>query len=195
MIPLASIAFDIDGVVANTMGLFIDIARDKHNISIQYDQINTYDLTQCLDIEFDVIWDILQQIMNGNHDQPLMPIEQAAEILKTLGNISNNLLFVTARPDANALIPWFLETLQLSEQCFKIVATGDFQQKISVLQEHHVKYFVEDRMETCRLLNDNGIKPIVFCQPWNREAHSFIEVKTWNDLYKLIDTNKRESSL
>jgi hypothetical protein len=188
MIPLASIAFDIDGVVANTMGLFIDIAREKYNISIQYKQITDYDLTQCLDMKFDIVWDIFQQIMTGNHRQRLMPMNQAPEILQKLGKISKKLLFVTARPDANVLHPWFLETLQLPENCFQIIATGDFQQKIAVLKKYHVKYFVEDRMETCRLLNENGLKPIVFYQPWNRETHHFIEVKTWNELYKLIDT-------
>jgi len=187
MIPLASVAFDIDGVVANTMGLFIDIVRDKYHISIQYDQITQYDLTQCLDIEFKVVWDILQQIMNANHKQPLEPIDQAKEVLHKLAQNTEKLLFVTARPDSKALMPWFLKTLQLPESRFKIVATGDFQQKIYVLREHGIRYFVDDRMETCRLLNEHGLKPIVFCQPWNREPHPFIEVRTWDDIYQLIE--------
>jgi len=188
MIPLASVAFDIDGVVANTMGLFIDIAREKHHVSIQYEQITQYDLTQCLDIEFEVVWDIFQQIMNGNHRQPLEPIDRAPEVLQNLAKNAQKLLFVTARPDAIELIPWFLETLQLPESKFKIVATGDFQQKIAVLKEHQVQYLVEDRMETCRLLNEHGLTPIVFRQPWNRESHPFIEVCSWDEIYKLIDT-------
>jgi len=189
MIPLASVAFDIDGVVANTMGLFIDLAREQYNISIHYEQIILYDLTQCLDIDFKIVWDIFQQIMDGNHAQALKPIDQAPEILQKLGEKSKKLLFVTARPDANALVPWFLKTLHLPESQFKIVATGDFQQKIGILKEHDIQYFVEDRMETCRLLNDHGLNPIVFCQPWNRESHPFIEVRTWEEIYKLIDTS------
>jgi hypothetical protein len=186
MIPLASIAFDIDGVVANTMGLFINIAREKYNLSIQYEQIIRYDITQCLDIEFNIVWDILQQIVNGNHSQPLEPMDQAVEVLQKLCQ-NQKLLFVTARPDANALVPWFLKTLQLAESQFHIVATGDFQQKISVLKDHRIQFFVEDRMETCRLLNKHGLIPIVFCQPWNREPHEFIEVDNWDEIYELID--------
>jgi hypothetical protein len=187
MIPLASVAFDIDGVVADTMNLFIEIAREDYNISIQYEQINNYDLTQCLDIEFEIVWDIFKQIMKGHHSQPLKPIYKAPEILQKLGQKTKRLLFVTARSDANALVPWFLETLQLPESKFKIEATGDFQQKIAVLMAHDVTYLIDDRMETCRLLNEHGLKPIVFHQPWNREPHPFIEVRNWDEIYELID--------
>jgi hypothetical protein len=186
MIPLASVAFDIDGVVANTMGLFIDIVREKYNISIQYEQITQYDLTQCLDIEFKVVWDTLQQIMEGTHKQPLEPINQAPEILQKLAQKAEKLLFVTARPDFKALMPWFLDTLKLPEERFKIVATGNFKRKVDVLREHNIQYLVDDRMETCRLLDEQGLKPIVFRQPWNRESHPFIEVRTWDELFKLI---------
>jgi len=188
MIPLASVAFDIDGVVADTMKLFIDIAREDYEISIQYEQITKYDLTQCLDIKFEIVWEILQKIMDGNHRQPLLPIAQAPKILQQLAQKTQKLLFVTARSNANVLYPWFLETLQLTESRFKIVATGDFEQKISVLKDHNIQYFVDDRMETCRLLKEHHLTPVVFSQPWNREVHSFIEVRTWDEIFKLIET-------
>jgi hypothetical protein len=39
MINPASLAFDIDGLVADTMSLFLEIVRDVHNISgIRYKQ-------------------------------------------------------------------------------------------------------------------------------------------------------------
>ena len=43
MINPASLAFDIDGVVADTMSLFLEIVRDVHNInSIRYREINSW---------------------------------------------------------------------------------------------------------------------------------------------------------
>ena len=40
MIDPAAIAFDIDGVVADTMSLFLEIARDVHHINhIRYEDI------------------------------------------------------------------------------------------------------------------------------------------------------------
>jgi len=192
MIPLKSLAFDIDGVVANTMGLFIDILREKHQIHIQYQDITEYDLTQCLDIDFDTIWNILETIMKGTHELNLYPIEHAPRVLQVLSQHTDCLLFVTARPDVGKLHPWFMEMLQLPESKFKIVATGHFKEKIAVLQTHQITHFVDDRMETCRLLDKEGFVPIVFSQPWNRESHSFTEVSTWDEILEMIDikTNK-----
>ncbi|MBF0450334.1 MAG: HAD hydrolase-like protein [Candidatus Magnetomorum sp.] len=186
MIPLASIAFDIDGVVADTMGLFIQIAREQFHIHIQYEDITDYDLTKCLDIEFEMVWHVIEQILSGNHNKYLNPINGAPKVLKKLSQRSECLLFVTARPDANAIERWFIETLNLPESRYKIIATGNFEQKASILTEHHIKYFVEDRMETCRLLSKKGFVPIVFCRPWNRESHSFIEVNSWDEIDALI---------
>ncbi|KPA11684.1 nucleotidase [Candidatus Magnetomorum sp. HK-1] len=187
MIPLASVAFDIDGVVADTMRLFIHIARENYHMHFRYEDITHYDLTKCLGIEFKVMWDIIEKILTGDHDAPLRPIDGAPTVLQKLSQKSDCLLFVTARPDANALESWFAETLQLPESRYKIVATGDFEQKAAVLKEHHIRYFVEDRMETCRLLNEKGFVPIVFRQPWNRQSHTFIEVSTWDEINALIN--------
>jgi len=45
MINPASVAFDIDGVIADTMTLFLDIARDVFHINgIRYEDILSYNL-------------------------------------------------------------------------------------------------------------------------------------------------------
>ncbi|MEZ4524658.1 MAG: hypothetical protein R2941_01890 [Desulfobacterales bacterium] len=66
------------------------------------------------------------------------------------------------------------------------MATGSFEAKTEVLREKGVSHFVEDRLETCFLLKEEGITPLVFRQPWNREAHPFTEVGTWQELENLI---------
>ena len=56
MIDPAAVAFDVDGVIADTMALFIDIARDEYAINgIRYEDITCYMLEECLDIEPDII--------------------------------------------------------------------------------------------------------------------------------------------
>jgi len=187
MIPLASIAFDIDGVVANTMQLFIHISREKYQLHFNLEDITNYDLTRCLDIDFKVMWDIIEKILTGDHEATLEPIEGAPRVLQKLSQKSECLLFVTARPDAESINQWFEETLKLPKSRYKIIATGDFKEKISVLKDHKIRYFVEDRMETCRLLDEKGFIPIVFRQPWNRQSHSFIEVSTWDEINALIN--------
>jgi len=46
---------------------------------------------------------------------------------------------------------------------------------------------VEDRLETCPLLERNGITPIVFEQPWNKKPHPYHVVRDWEDISLLID--------
>lgn len=50
-----------------------------------------------------------------------------------------------------------------------------------------INSFVEDRLDTCYLLQDAGIRPILFKQPWNRESHPFVEIRGWEELEGLIN--------
>ena len=60
MINPASLAFDIDGVCADTMSLFLDIARDEYHINhIRYQDITSYRLEDCLNIDSATIDDIV----------------------------------------------------------------------------------------------------------------------------------------
>ena len=56
MISPGQIAFDIDGVFANTMGLFLEIARKDYGINhIKYEDITQYFLEECLDVKPEII--------------------------------------------------------------------------------------------------------------------------------------------
>jgi hypothetical protein len=68
----------------------------------------------------------------------------------------------------------------------KIVATGSFEAKSDVLLANDIKWFVEDRLETCHLLKAAGIEPVVFRQPWNREPHDYLQVESWQQLEQWI---------
>ena len=69
----------------------------------------------------------------------------------------------------------------------EIIATGSYDGKVAVLLERGIEYFVEDRLETCYPIQDAGITPVLFKQPWNRRQHPFIEVSGWDEIEDLID--------
>ena len=82
MIDPTSLAFDIDGVFADTMTLFLDIAREEFKINdVSYKDITCYILEECLDMDPDLIETILIRIMNGTHRPPLKPIDGATRVL------------------------------------------------------------------------------------------------------------------
>ncbi|MEA3280918.1 MAG: haloacid dehalogenase, partial [Thermodesulfobacteriota bacterium] len=63
MIDPASVAFDIDGVLADTMTLFLDIAREEYDITgIRHEDITCYMLEKCIDIDEEIIEAIIVRI-------------------------------------------------------------------------------------------------------------------------------------
>ena len=188
MIDSKSLAFDIDGVFADTMTLFLDIARDEYNInSIKYEDITNYMLEECLDIDTKTINEIIIRIMDGSHAAELKPLNGAVEVLTRVGRNHGALLFVTARPYIGQIQDWILNLLPLEPELIEVVATGSFEDKADVILSKGYSCFVEDRLDTCFLLKDAGINPVLFKQPWNRGSHPFLEVDTWSELESMIE--------
>jgi len=178
-----TLAFDIDGVVADTMQLFLDIARVDFGIRhVRFSDITHYNLEDCLDLSPEVINAIIEQILAGTHRPVLRPIADSPAVLNRLGARVGPLMFVTARPRAEVITHWLQQTLQLPAKHINVVATGSFEAKAAVLQDAGVRTFVEDRLETCYQLQEVGITPLLFKQPWNRRRHPFEEIDNWRNL-------------
>jgi 5'(3')-deoxyribonucleotidase len=187
MIDPAEVAFDVDGVIADTMSLFLDIARDEYHIEgIRAEDMTCYNLEACLDLEPDVILAILDRILSGNYSGTLKPIDGSPVVLTRIARYRRPLLFVTARTHSELIQQWLEQMLPLDRGSIQVVATGTFDGKAAVLLERGVRYFVEDRLETCFQLKNSGIEPVLFSQPWNRQDHPFIEVKSWGELEELF---------
>ncbi|NOY68696.1 MAG: haloacid dehalogenase [Deltaproteobacteria bacterium] len=181
------IAFDIDGVVADTMSLFLSIAGDFGVTGIRYEDITEYDVRKSTGLDDDALTQIILRILSGEHAFSLYPLPGAIHILKRLNKRHRPTLFVTARPDAEHIEEWLLARLDVSPSDIEIVATGSFSDKKDVLLEKGVSWFVDDRLETCFVLAEAGVTPIVFNQPWNRKPHPFLEVSSWNEIEEMIN--------
>lgn len=185
------VAFDVDSVVADTMHLFVNIVRTEYGLHhIAYEDITSYNLLECLDIDEEVIDAAIAKILDGTHKIKLDPIDGAVEVLARLGRTYRPLVFISARPHVDAIDTWLKNHLPLEPEGIATVATGSYEAKAEVLARYNRSVFVEDRLETCYLLESAGITPILFKQPWNREAHPFVEVASWHELESLIDFNQ-----
>lgn len=188
MIDPRSVAFDFDGVIADTMTLFLDIARSEYHIQgLNYDDITSYTLSNCLDIDSDILEEIAEKITDGDYVLPLKSIAGASEVLTRIAQSHRPILFVTARPYLGPVGDWIRENIPLPHHQVEVVATGSYDAKAAILLDKKIAHFVEDRLETCFVLQDAGIEPILFSQPWNRQPHNFIEVDSWAELAQLIN--------
>ncbi len=187
-LPLNSLAFDIDGVVADIMTTFLDLARTRYDCGhhLRYEHITTFQLEECLDLAPDIIRSLIRELIDRPHELTVAPIPFAVPVLTRLAK-ETPLVFVTARDRAAPIKAWLHQTLaQVPPQAIQVVATGDHRTKLHYLLEHGIEYFVEDRLETCEQLAEHGITPILFAQPWNRRPHPFLEVADWPQLAALL---------
>ena len=192
MVTPGNIAFDIDGVFADTMALFLEIGRKDYGINhIRYQDITEYFLEECLDIDPEIIRVIINRILEGDFEPELKPIDGAVEVLSEIAK-AQPLLFVTARPELSTIKEWVNTVLPLRPSDIEVIATGTLEAKGDVLNARGIRYFVEDCLEVCYMLREHAITPILFSQPWNRSSHHpFREVSSWAEIRALVSLHSR----
>lgn len=180
-----ALAFDIDGVVADTMALFVRLAHEKYGLTnLSKQDMLCYNLYDCLGLEKQIIDDLIQLTLDPEHTPQILPIPGAPEVLTQLAQTAP-LRFITARTTADSIAQWVFSTLpSVPPSRITVIASGSPESKLGILQQLGIRYFVEDRLETCKHLKQAGIEPLLFEQPWNRDepAPGFIRISDWMQL-------------
>jgi uncharacterized HAD superfamily protein len=183
------LAFDIDGVVADTMETFVRLARERYGLSrLSKEDLTCFDLTRCLGLNGEIINDLICTTLDDEHTLELPPVAGAPHVLSSIAR-HGPLRFVTARIWPESIVQWLHRILpQVPQDMIEVTATGHPDAKLEVLRQYKVRYFVEDRLETCEMLAREGFQPIVFDQPWNRtdESGAFLRVKSWREIHRWI---------
>jgi uncharacterized protein len=190
-----TMAFDIDGVVADTMTMFVQLAHERYGLAdLSKDDLQQYDLYQCLGLERTIIDELICLTLDDEHTLQTPPMDGAPEVLTEFSRYAP-LRFITARIWPESITQWLYQTLpEVSPDRIEVIATGAPEAKLRVLQDLGVKYFVEDRLETCRVLARDGIQPVLFDQPWNRMANFSPRVHSWGHLRSSLPfLNRRQS--
>jgi 5'(3')-deoxyribonucleotidase len=180
------LGFDFDGVVADIAEAFIRLSRMDYGCgSIKHEDITHFDVEECLDIDPEIVEAVFTRILLDSVATGLRPMPGAVEVI---GELTGHgvVTIVTARPDPQPVQQW-LESVMPRTVCrrIKIVAMGAHDDKPRHVLEHGLKYFIDDRAETCHQLDRAGISPIVFAQPWNVGRHSFSIVSNWKEIREL----------
>lgn len=185
----ASLAFDIDGVVADTMEIFVQLARDRYGLSeLSKDHMTCYNLYECLDVDREILDDLICLTLDDDHTLLVPPMAGAPDVLTELSRYGP-LRFVTARIWPESITRWLEQTLpDVSPDRIQVIATGAPEAKLEILRDMDVRFFVEDRLETCRLLSGRGIQPLLFDQPWNRDllTDEFPRICNWQELRQWV---------
>ena len=187
-IAIEEIGFDFDGVIADTAGAFIELACGKYGrCGFHLDQITDFELENCLDLPRTLVSDIFTEILTDSLATNLQPLPGALEGLSDFSR-RGPVTIITARPLRQPVLDW-LDRYLPTPVCrrLRVVATGDHDDKLRHIREYGLRYFIDDRAETCRLLAREEIVPFVFRQPWNRMDHDLPAVADWREIRALLD--------
>jgi uncharacterized protein len=181
------LAFDIDGVFADTMALFIRLTREYHQIdSIRYEDITQYYLYDCLPLDRELIDGVIEKILDYPHALEMAPLAHSVPVLTRYAEI-HPLVFITARPKEAPIRDWVLQTLpDVAPENIRVIAAGEHHLKVDILKDLGFSYYLDDHLDTCIQLSQNGISPIVFNQPWNKGNHNFHRVDDWQEVEKIL---------
>jgi len=187
IIAANKIGFDLDGVIADTAESFLRIACSKYGYcSFTPEDITNFELQNCIPIPHDLVDKIFTEILTDSLGTRLKPMKGAVETLTLLAQTST-ITIITARPLLSPVLDWidaFFPTK--TRDATQVVATGDHNDKVRHIHKHGLKYFVDDRIETCLQLANSNITPLVFSQPWNKNRHDMQRVENWSDVRNLL---------
>jgi len=191
-IPTTEIGFDIDGVVADTTEAFLRLARDQFMIpDLKESEITEFDVAKCLPIAPKIVEEIFDILLEDPIGAGMQVMPGAIRVLEQMSHTSH-LTFITARPLANPINDWLEYNLPASIfQQIRLSATGEHDGKLPYIKERKLRFFVDDRTETCLNLQKEGITPLVFNQPWNQGRHNLDTVADWPAIAAKLDLNQK----
>lgn len=186
-IPVQEIGFDFDGVIADTAEAFIRLACSEYGYcSFSPEDITNFELENCLNIPLELVQKIFTDILNDSLTTRLLPMPGAVECLEQF-SLTSTVTIITARSLDNPVFDWLDRFFtKRAKENIRVVATGDHNDKVRHIRQHSLKYFIDDRAETCNQLAHENITPFVFTQPWNRDRHNLQMVASWEEIRALV---------
>lgn len=186
-ISVSEIGFDFDGVIADTAEAFIRLACVEHGYcGFTREHITNFELENCLNIPQFLVEKIFNDILIDSLATELLPMPGAVASLERFAEIGT-LAIITARPLKKPVFAWLERYFSDSaREMIQVVATGDHNDKVRHIHQHGLKYFIDDRAETCIQLARESITPYVFNQPWNKNRHDLPTVSDWGEIRALV---------
>lgn len=178
------IAFDIDGVVANFLPIFLRVLKEDEDIELSLKDITNFELS-VVDLPKKELRKAINKAVNN-------PIKLGMKMMPGSKDVLINLLcicsvyLVTARKNGRLIKQWIDNELGFDSDII-VIAMNGHNKKAEALKRRGITHFVDDRLETCYQLKEAGITPILFTCPHNACNNTFMRVNNWADIDKLIN--------
>jgi len=183
----ALLGFDFDGVIADTAEAFLRLVCEDYGLcDLRPEDIDNFELEHCIALERSQAEAVFTKILLNSIETELRPMEGAVEVLSELA-VSSTITVITARPLADPVHAWFRAFFPAATcEKIKVVAMGTHDGKAEHVHEQGLRFFIDDRAETCVQLHETGIQPFVFSQPWNHNRHQLPVVNSWQEIRDIL---------
>lgn len=179
--------FDIDSVFGDLSEVLVRIAKEEYGIDVREENFTDFYLEKCLPFEESFVQEWVSRALTEYWTLQMKPMKGSVELLSEIGQ-KRRLHFITARKEDGAIRKWiYLNLPDVPRENICIMAVGNFDGKVRALKDLGLSCFIEDRGETCELLYQNGIFPILYHQPWNERWKGFPRVKDWKEIRSVFE--------
>lgn len=167
------IGVDIDDTVA-------DFRRATENIANEYDKKlrNTGQVNKELWItkgRYDWSYEEIKKFENFAFEEiidKLEVLEDSKKYLNELKDMGDKIIFITKRSKTYYKTPYESSKKWLDKNGFKydklIIEAGD-EMKAKICKQEKVDFFIDDRMNICKLVKQSGIKSFMLVNDYNKK--------------------------
>ncbi|MGM0441319.1 MAG: 5' nucleotidase, NT5C type [Elusimicrobiota bacterium] len=185
---MKNIGIDIDGVILDTVEVYLDYIEKVSGKRYQKPQITDYLFENCLDITEEEMSMALGMMIEDNIWGEIPFYRQALESLKRIGT-EKNLYIITSRPEV-AREPTLKWIEKHGIPAHKVVFT-DMETKLDYIERENIKLdcFVEDRFKFALEVSGAGVKVLLMDRPWNKKyelENGIVRVRDWEHIVDLI---------
>ncbi len=185
------IAFDIDGVVLQSIDFILDHINEEKGLKITPDELFTWDLDA-----IGVDSETLRKAILKMYTLPVVKsYTRAEEVLSLVHSETREpLLFITGRSDPRTAAIQ-LEKLPWNSKAPQMVVTGGHRYKMPYIQETEAEFIIEDDPEHLEAYLDAGIGVGLMVRPWNRNCSIPVNERfeSWDDVEKWFLSLKQQT--
>ena len=178
---------DVDGVVADLMGGFGRFLLERHGVDLRQHEITTHRLSrspahQEIHARLDLNVQLADFLALPNPYEHVALIEYAQEGIGELMRRGDDVAFITAtlHESPQSYAPKY-RWLDRHFRGIPVISCPAGQKSWL-----HADYGIDDRYDTCQRWTDEGVRSLLFRQPWNEapDGHASYD---WRGLVRAID--------
>lgn len=193
------IGIDLDEVLIDFLGKFIEFYNDKYNKQLRYEDFHSYAFWNVIGGTKEDIIMLVDEFKSSKFFDEVSLIQDSKEIVKLLSN-GNELFVITSRHSKyKERTIGFLDnnfgkifsdvffTTDFYDSCEKMTKAG-------ISEELGIDIFIEDNSVYAQEISDKGIRVLLMNKPWNKDfdAENVMRVNNWREIF--LEINKMRQS-